>query len=92
MTGGVAVKVNITGNVSQQEIEMLVKEEQVRFLSQGKELAEVEIIEISPEELEVRSRAKSPIKRIRRITGYLSTIDKFNDAKQAELADRVMHQ
>lgn len=32
------------------------------------------------------------IRRIRRITGYLSTIDRFNDAKQAELADRKIHQ
>ncbi len=31
------------------------------------------------------------IKRVRRITGYLSTVDRFNDAKQAELHDRVPH-
>ncbi|EKE00686.1 MAG: hypothetical protein ACD_21C00292G0001 [uncultured bacterium] len=31
------------------------------------------------------------IKRIRRITGYLSTIDRFNDAKQAELKQRYAH-
>ncbi len=31
------------------------------------------------------------IRRIRRITGYLSTIDRFNDAKQAELRDRSNH-
>lgn len=31
------------------------------------------------------------IRRIRRITGYLSTVDRFNDAKRAELADRVAH-
>jgi len=31
------------------------------------------------------------IRRVRRITGYLSTIDRFNDAKQAELFDRVAH-
>lgn len=31
------------------------------------------------------------IKRVRRITGYLSTVDRFNDAKQAELRDRVSH-
>lgn len=31
------------------------------------------------------------IKRVRRITGYLSTVDRFNDAKQAELCDRVPH-
>ncbi|MCE1255618.1 MAG: anaerobic ribonucleoside-triphosphate reductase [Anaerolineae bacterium] len=31
------------------------------------------------------------IRRIRRITGYLSTVDRFNDAKQAELKDRRRH-
>lgn len=33
-----------------------------------------------------------PFERIRRITGYLTgTVDRWNDAKQAELADRVKH-
>lgn len=32
------------------------------------------------------------IRRIRRITGYLSTIDRFNDAKRAELKMRKKHQ
>jgi ribonucleoside-triphosphate reductase len=31
------------------------------------------------------------IRRVRRITGYFSTIDRFNDAKRKELADRVTH-
>ncbi|HOJ77679.1 MAG TPA: anaerobic ribonucleoside-triphosphate reductase [Bacillota bacterium] len=31
------------------------------------------------------------IRRIRRITGYLSTVDRFNDAKQAELRQRIKH-
>jgi ribonucleoside-triphosphate reductase len=31
------------------------------------------------------------IRRIRRITGYLSTVDRFNDAKQVELRQRVGH-
>ena len=31
------------------------------------------------------------IRRVRRITGYLSTVDRFNDAKRAELADRAAH-
>ncbi len=35
--------------------------------------------------------ASTSIKHIRRITGYLSTIDRFNDAKQAELKQRVAH-
>jgi len=33
----------------------------------------------------------SDIRRIRRITGYLSTVDRFNDAKQQELHDRRPH-
>jgi Oxygen-sensitive ribonucleoside-triphosphate reductase len=33
-----------------------------------------------------------PIERIRRITGYLvGTLDRFNNAKQAEVRDRVKH-
>ena len=31
------------------------------------------------------------IRRIRRITGYLSTVDRFNDAKKSELKDRKPH-
>lgn len=31
--------------------------------------------------------------RIRRITGYLvGTLDRFNDAKRAEVCDRVIHE
>jgi ribonucleoside-triphosphate reductase len=37
-------------------------------------------------------RCGSPsIRRVRRITGYLSTVDRFNDSKLAELKDRVKH-
>ena len=31
------------------------------------------------------------IQQIRRITGYLSTVERFNDAKISELNDRVKH-
>ena len=31
------------------------------------------------------------VRRVRRITGYLSTIERFNDPKQAELKNRVAH-
>lgn len=37
-------------------------------------------------------RCESPeIRRVRRITGYLSTVDRFNDSKVAELNDRITH-
>ena len=33
-----------------------------------------------------------PFQRVRRITGYLvGSIDKFNDAKRAEVKDRLKH-
>ncbi|SFR15837.1 anaerobic ribonucleoside-triphosphate reductase [Desulfoscipio geothermicus] len=32
------------------------------------------------------------IRRVRRITGYLSTVDRFNDSKVAELKDRIVHE
>ena len=36
---------------------------------------------------------EKPFERIRRITGYLvGTLDRFNDAKRAEVADRIVHQ
>lgn len=33
----------------------------------------------------------SSIRRVRRITGYLSTVDRFNDAKTSELNERLTH-
>ena len=39
-----------------------------------------------------RENEGPPFERIRRITGYLvGTLDRFNDAKRAEVADRVSH-
>lgn len=32
-----------------------------------------------------------PFERVRRITGYLSNVSRFNDAKRCELRDRVTH-
>jgi anaerobic ribonucleoside-triphosphate reductase len=40
---------------------------------------------------ECPSCGSTQIRRIRRITGYLSTVDRFNDAKQAELKERTKH-
>lgn len=85
------MKINIIGNVTQTEIDSIIKDEEERYAARGKELAEIEIVEISTEELEVRTKAKTVINRVRRITGYLSTLERFNDGKQEELKDRVVH-
>ena len=39
-----------------------------------------------------REEGDQPFERIRRITGYLvGTLDRFNNAKRKEVADRVKH-
>ena len=48
-------------------------------------------LSIEQDEVVVKATEKSPIRRVRRITGYLSTIERFNDPKQAELNHRVTH-
>ncbi|MDF2929185.1 MAG: nrdD [Anaerospora sp.] len=40
---------------------------------------------------ECPSCGTSSVRRIRRITGYLSTVERFNDAKTDELKQRVSH-
>ena len=45
---------------------------------------------IDGEEIIIKTTELSHITRTRRITGYLSTEDRFNDAKLAELHDRVV--
>ena len=40
---------------------------------------------------ECPSCGSQEIRRIRRITGYLSTVDRFNGAKRSELKDRLPH-
>lgn len=58
----------------------------------GENLRSIEI-EIDGDYANLTYSQKSPrFDRIRRITGYLvGTLDRFNDAKRAEEADRVKH-
>lgn len=76
--------------ITEEEVMSAVAAEKEYWAAQHKLLGEIQIT-VDGDELVIRSLEKSPIKRIRRITGYLSTDDRFNDAKQAELADRVNH-
>jgi anaerobic ribonucleoside-triphosphate reductase len=41
--------------------------------------------------LENKPETNKPIQRIRRITGYLTIMSRTNDAKTAEINDRVKH-
>ena len=81
--------VNITEKIKND----IVAEEVHYWQSQGKEVGEVRISKDKDNDAKVviASLPKSPIKRVRRITGYLSAVENFNDAKRAELKDRVKH-
>lgn len=76
--------------LTNEEIARLVADEKVLWQQRGKTLAQVEIT-LDGSQISVKSMEKSPIRRIRRITGYLSSIDNFNDAKRAECRDRIVH-
>ena len=77
-------------NLTQKEIELLVDQEIAEWEKQGKKIAKIELL-IDGDEVIVKADEKSNIRRVRRITGYLSNIENFNDAKRAECMDRVIH-
>lgn len=84
------IKVTADPEITADEIQEIVAEEQLLWRRKGKALAAV-TLRVCGEEIEVKAVERSPIKRVRRITGYLSTEDRFNSAKQAELSDRYNH-
>lgn len=84
------VNVVADSEITAEEIRAIVAEELQLWKKRNKELAQVQL-KIEGEEIIVKAVERSPIKRVRRITGYLSTEDRFNSAKQAELSDRHAH-
>lgn len=76
--------------LSNEEIATIVDSEKQEWAKRGKALARVEL-SIDGEEVVIKAVEKSPVRRIRRITGYLSSVDNFNDAKRAECEDRKTH-
>lgn len=84
------VKVTAAEGISQQEIDMIMAEEIKMYEEQGKHLGELNL-ELAGGEIVVHSAPVSNITRVRRITGYLSNQNNFNDAKRGELRDRTTH-
>ncbi len=76
--------------ISPKEAAAYLAEEKEQWRAKGKELGKM-ILTLDGNEVVIQSSEKSPIKRIRRITGYLSESSNFNAAKQAELDARVIH-
>jgi len=84
------VLVDMPEGMQEKEAKQYVAEELQNWKNKGKILGKM-ILEIDQDEVVIKAFEKSPIRRIRRITGYLSEQTNFNDAKQAELAERVVH-
>ncbi|BBB91124.1 MAG TPA: anaerobic ribonucleoside-triphosphate reductase [Methylomusa anaerophila] len=88
MIGG--IRIAAQEGITEQEIRDILHEEKALWQAKGRRLGEVSLT-LDGDEIIVKATERSPIKRIRRITGYLSTSDRFNDAKQAELSQRIAH-
>ncbi len=78
------------GTLSQQEINYYVEQAQKKF--PDKEITAIDF-EVDGEFVNCAYHFETePFQRIRRITGYLvGTLDRFNNAKRSEEADRVKH-
>lgn len=72
------------------EVKYWVENEIEEWKKMGKEIAEISLF-LEANELVIEAVEKSPIKRVRRITSYLSNIENFNEAKRAECEDRMIH-
>lgn len=86
--GGISVIAD--PELSSDEIEDLVRSERRDWEAQGKEISAITMT-LEGDEIVIQTNEKSPIQRVRRITGYLSNIENFNDAKRAECKDRFVH-
>lgn len=85
------VQVNVTnGTLPQQEIDIYIEQAQQKY--PDKVLTAIDL-EVDGEYINAAYHFRTqPFERIRRITGYLvGTLDRFNDAKRSEEADRVKH-
>ena len=82
--------VKVNGNMTKEEVNDYV--EQIKEKNPDKYFKTIELT-VDGEYVDVNyTYDEVPFERIRRITGYLvGTVDRFNNAKRAEVEDRVKH-
>ena len=89
MTNNVEVVLTGVDKMAQDEIDAYIK--RGKEAEPKKELSKIEI-NVDGEFVDLKYHYNMPFERIRRITGYLvGTTDRWNNAKKAELKDRVKH-
>ena len=82
------IKVTVTGDPYPGEIEGYVRR---GLREHGKRLTAMEIT-LDGADCDIHYILNRPFERIRRITGYLQKTEQWNNAKTAELQDRVVHE
>ena len=85
------IEVVLTGTDDMKQEEINAYIQRGKEAEPKKELSKVEI-NVDGEYVGLKYHYNMPFERIRRITGYLvGTTDRWNNAKKAELKDRVKH-
>lgn len=84
------IAIEMPEDMTVEEAQVYVEEEIMLWQEKGVELGRI-ILKVDGDEVIIQAVEKSPIKHIRRITGYLSEVDNFNNAKRSELEQRVVH-
>ena len=80
-------RIRVIGGILNAEEEKAV----IEVVDFYKDVDFVEVI-IAGDFIDIKTYRKAPFKRIRRITGYLvGDLSRFNDAKLAEVNDRLKH-
>lgn len=87
------MKINVTGELSQKEIDWHVMYCLEKYNDKHIEAIDISVDENNREYVDITvDFGKTPFERIRRITGYLvGSLERFNDAKRAEVEDRIKH-
>ncbi|MDR3561540.1 MAG: anaerobic ribonucleoside-triphosphate reductase [Negativicutes bacterium] len=74
----------------EEEVLAIVDEEIRLWHDRNKTLSTIELT-LDGDNVMIAASEKSPIRRVRRITGYLSDLENFNQAKQSECVSRGTH-
>lgn len=84
--------------VTVEDVMGVTEQEAMEYVAYGRQHVRGRLVKLiirsgrEADEVELLWTTKQRFERIRRITGYLvGTIDRWNNAKQAEEKDRVMH-
>ena len=84
-------KTTVIGELSLAETESLVAYEQAQNDPTETQISHIKITVIDDGNVDIEVTKGGAVKRLRRITGYLSNIENFNPPKRAECLDRVAH-